>query len=158
MVPKGALLHLHFNAELHPERLLEQARDMRNMYIRSLLPLKTQEDLDLTEVVFNVLDPDRVQPNVDIFHKDYADGEAADWRKLHVERKVWMPWSEFQKKFDKQEFSKKYRQQGATIVQEVPHSCAEPGQMSLSPAENWLKSKMVLSSDEAYAPTQTVNG
>jgi adenosine deaminase CECR1 len=157
MVPKGALLHLHFNAELHPERLLEQARDMPNMYIRSIRPLKTQEDLDLTEVVFNVLDPGWVEPNVDIFHEKYA-GKDANWRLTDFERKVWMPWSRFQSEFEKKEFSKKYRQQEATIVQEVPHSCAEPGQMSLSPAENWLKSKMVLSLDEAYDPTQTVNG
>lgn len=35
-VPKGALLHLHFNAELHPERLLEECRNVPAMFIRSL--------------------------------------------------------------------------------------------------------------------------
>ncbi|KAF1832643.1 Metallo-dependent hydrolase [Decorospora gaudefroyi] len=157
MVPKGALLHLHFNAELHPERLLEQAREMENMYIRSIQPLLTQQDLDETETVFNVLDPSKVEPNVNIFSATYP-GQGDNWKKEEFKWKVWMPWSEFQTKFEEQAFSEKYKQQEPTIVQEVPHSCAEPGQMSLSPAENWLKSKMVLSLDEAYGPAQTVNG
>jgi adenosine deaminase CECR1 len=162
MVPKGALLHLHFNAELHPERLLEQARDMQNMYIRSIQPLDNQEHLNQTEVVFNVLDPDKVEPDVDIFSSNYI-GNAKNWRDEPTKWQVWMPWSKFQQEFEKKPFADKYKQREITVMQEVPHSCSapgqlEPGQMSLNPAENWLKSKMVLSLDEAYGPTQTVNG
>lgn len=156
MVPKGGLLHLHFNAELHPERLLEQARDMKNMYIRSIRPLLTQEDLDLTEIVFNVLDPDKVEPNVSIFSPDYP-GDATNWKLEDWKWRVWMPWSDFRTEFDKRH-SKKYKQQEDTIFVESPTCCAEPGQLSLHPAENWLKSKMVLSQEEAYGYTQTVNG
>jgi adenosine deaminase CECR1 len=156
MVPKGALLHLHFNAELHPEHLLEQARDMPNMYIRSLRSLESEADLGLTEVVFNVLDASAVEPNVNIFSNSYLGYTFHPKNKDN--RAVWMRWSKFQKEFEKKAFSKDYRQQEPSIIQEVPHSCAEPGKMSLSPAENWLKSKMVLSLDEAYGPTQTVNG
>ncbi|KAH7377805.1 hypothetical protein BKA66DRAFT_571834 [Pyrenochaeta sp. MPI-SDFR-AT-0127] len=156
MVPKGGLLHLHFNAELHPERLLEQARDMKNMYIRSIRPLLSQEDLDLTETVFNVLDADKVEPNVNIFSPDYP-GDATNWKLEEWKWRVWMPWSEFRVEFDKK-FSKRYKQQEDTIFVEKHTCCAEPGQLSLHPAENWLKSKMVLSQEEAYGFTQTVNG
>lgn len=156
IVPKGGLLHLHFNAELHPERLLEQARLMENMYIRSIRPLLTQEDLDLTETVFNVMDPAVVEPNTNLFSKDYP-GTATNWRQDEWKNKVWMLWSDFQKEFTAR-FPKKYQQHEATIIQETPKSCAEPGQLSLNPAENWLKSKMVLSEEEAYGFSQTVNG
>ncbi|KAF2126345.1 Metallo-dependent hydrolase [Dothidotthia symphoricarpi CBS 119687] len=157
MVPKGALLHLHFNAELHPERLLEQARSMDHMYIRSIRPLLTQEDLDLTETVFNVLDADEVERGVDIFSPDYP-GTATNWKQDEWKWRVWMPWSEFQTKFAQKKFSKKYEQQEDTIMIEQPRCCSEPGQVRLHPAENWLKSKMVLSLEEAYGLTQTVNG
>ncbi|KAH9877903.1 hypothetical protein J1614_003120 [Plenodomus biglobosus] len=156
MVPKGALLHLHFNAELHPERLLEQARDMKNMYIRSIRPLLTPEDLNETETVFMILDEDLVEPDVNIFSKDYPGGPT-NWKTDEWKYRVWMPWAKFQDEFNKR-FSKEYQQQEDTIMFETPKSCAEPGQVTLHPAENWLKSKMVLSQEEAYGFTQTVNG
>jgi len=155
-VPKGALLHLHFNSELHPERLLERARVFDNLYIRSIRPLMTQEDLDLTEMVFTVLDPSLVQPNVDIFSSSYP-GDATNWKTDEWKFKVWMPWRKFQKDFE-EHFSGKYAQKEITIMTEVPNCCSEPGQVSLHPAEEWLRSKMVLSEQEAYGFTQTVNG
>ncbi|CAO2655326.1 Nn.00g103900.m01.CDS01 [Neocucurbitaria sp. VM-36] len=156
LVPKGGLLHLHFNAELHPERLLEQARDMETMYIRAITPILSQEDLDRTEIAFSVLDPDMVVPNVNIFSENYP-GDATNWKQAEWKWRVWMPWKLFREEFDKR-YSKKYKQQEDTIFQETPKSCSEPGQVSLYPAENWLKSKMVLSQEEAYGFTQTVNG
>jgi adenosine deaminase CECR1 len=140
-VPKGGLLHLHFNAELHPERLLERARLIDNIYIRSIRPLLTQEDLDLTE----------------IFSPTYP-GNATNWKTEEWKWRVWVPWKKFQKDFEKHPFSKKYREQRDVIMTEVPHCCSEPGQVALEPAENWLKSKMLLSQEEAYGFTQTVNG
>lgn len=156
MVPKAALLHLHFNAELHPERLLEQARDMKNMYIRSIRPLLTRKDLDETETVFTILDEDLVEPGVNLFSEDYPGGPT-NWRTEEWKYRVWMPWSKFREEFDTR-FAKQYAQQEDTIMFETPTSCAEPGQVTLHPAENWLKSKMVLNQEEAYGYTQTVNG
>lgn len=156
-VPKGALLHLHFNSELHPERLLERARLMKNLYIRSIRPLLTQEDLDLTEMVFNVLDEDTVESNVDIFSKNYP-GNATNFKGANaMTSKIWMPWHKFQDEF-KKHFPGKYEQPEVTIMTEVPKCCSEPGQVSLHPAEVWLRSKMVLSEKEAYGFDQTVNG
>jgi adenosine deaminase CECR1 len=156
MVPKGCLLHLHFNAELHPERLLERARETPNMYIRSIRPLRDQKDLDLTETVFNVLDHDKVQKGVNLFSPDY-EGNATNWRTEEYKWKVWMLWSDFQAEFEKR-FGKDYAQQADSFTIETPSCCAIPGHVPLNPAENWLKSKMVLSEKEAYDATQTVNG
>jgi adenosine deaminase CECR1 len=156
LVPKGALLHLHFNAELHPELLLVRAREMKNMYIRSIIPLISESSFNLTEVVFSIMDPDKVNPDVDIFHKDY-DGKSFNPKKENPT--VWMLWWKFQDKFEAGDFSKKYRQQEPETFQAGrPHSCGDQGQMRLRPAENWVRSKMVLSQEEAYGFTQTVNG
>lgn len=154
--PKGCLLHLHFNAELHPEKLLERARDMENMYIRSIRPLLTEEDLDLTEMVFNVLNAGQVEKGVDIFSPKYP-GNATNWKTEEWKWRVWMPWKTFRAEFDKR-FGKKWVQKEDTILVEVPKTCSEPGNDKLEPVENWLKSKMVLSEEEAYGLSQTVNG
>jgi adenosine deaminase CECR1 len=160
-VPKGGLLHLHFNAELHPERLLVRARSMKNMYIRSIRPLLSQTDLDDTEMVFNVLDDDKVLKGVNIFSKDYI-GDATNWKPPSPKQwDVWMPWEQFQEDFKKQ-FPGKYLDSRKENIPEGSTCCSapsEPGsQVELSPAEKWLKSKMVLSEEEAYGFTQTVNG
>jgi adenosine deaminase CECR1 len=156
-VPKGCLLHLHFNAELHPELLLEQAREIKDMYIRSIIPLTSREALDKTEMVFNVLDSSQVEPNVNIFSEDYK-GTATNWRQDEFKWKIWMKWSDFQEEFFSR-FGEEFAQKQTPHEKEPRHACTEPGNnVTLNPAENWLKKKMVLSEEEAYAPTQTVNG
>ncbi|KAF2190180.1 Metallo-dependent hydrolase [Zopfia rhizophila CBS 207.26] len=152
-LPKGALLHLHFNAELHPERLLEEARSMPNMFIRSTRPLLKIEDLELTEMVFNVMPADTAKAN--IFSADYQ-GER--WRDPIVLPYVWMEWSEFRVKFVKH-FRNQYKQEDEERNENgvLPNS-SEQGPVMLEPAENWIKHKMVLSEKEAYGLTQTVNG
>jgi adenosine deaminase CECR1 len=159
-VPKGGLLHLHFNAELHPEKLLVQARGIKNMYIRSIRPLLTKKDLDETEMVFNVLPRDKVEEGVDIFSETYP-GNATNWRDDKLKWKIFMPWEQFQKDFEKH-FPDMVAQTPETAIPDGSTCCtgpAEPGaEVDLSPAERWLKSKMVLSEEEAYGFTQTVNG
>jgi adenosine deaminase CECR1 len=159
MVPKGALLHLHFNAELHPELLLVKARETKNMYIRSIRRLETQSDLDLTEMVFNVLDPTTVKADVNIFVDPYPK-DASKFKSDELKDIIWMPWSKFQDEFE-QRFGQKYKQEEPDTFREgrpQPHNCGDHVQTKLRPAENWLRSKMVLSKEEAYGFTQTVNG
>lgn len=155
IVPKGAILHLHFNAELHPERLLEEARSMKNIYIRSIRPLLSQTDLDLTEMVFNVMPDDTFE--ADIFSADYK-GKDANWRDPAIAPYIWMRWHKFQEDFEKH-FPGKYVQtyNERLLNGSVPDSSVQ-GYVQLGPAENWLKQKMVLSEKEAYDPAQTVNG
>jgi adenosine deaminase CECR1 len=162
IVPKGALLHLHFNAALHPELLLVKARKMKNMYIRSIRPIADKNDLALTEVVFNILDPKTVDPNIDIFSDTYpAAKDAVRFKDADVKDRIWMLWSEFQAKFEKK-FPGLYQQQEPETFREGrprrTRHCGDPKKIELHPAENWLRSKMVLSEDEAYGPQQTVNG
>lgn len=160
-VPKGALLHLHFNSELYPERLLKEARNMDNMYIRSIRPLVEREDLDVTEVVFNVMDEDLVEKGVNVFSPSYP-GNATNWKTPEWKFRVWMKWSDFQQEFDTR-FQKYF---DGPSSQELLDSTEEPEErdcgsevrVKLNRAENWLYTKMVLSPEEAYGPTQTVNG
>ncbi|KAG9191241.1 adenosine deaminase CECR1 [Alternaria panax] len=162
IVPKGALLHLHFNAALHPELLLVRARSMKNMYIRSIRPIANEADLALTEMVFNVLDPKTVDPDINIFSDTYpALKDAVRFKDADVKDRIWMLWSEFQDEFEKR-FPGLYQQQEPETFREGrPHRtrhCGDPKQVELRPAENWLRSKMVLSQEEAYGFEQTVNG
>jgi adenosine deaminase CECR1 len=159
IVPKGALLHLHFNAELHPELLLVRARKMKNMYIRSIIPLTEEKHLAETEMVFSVVDPKTVDPNVDIFSNTYPTLEGSKGvRDPDYLRKVWMPWKKFQQEFPKRFPGLHKDEEPETFQAGRPQHCGERKRAILTPAENWLRSKMVLSQDEAYRPTQTVNG
>jgi adenosine deaminase CECR1 len=159
-VPKGGLLHLHFNAELHPEQLLVKAREIENMYVWSARAILTRQDLDETEMVFNVLDKEKVDKGVNIFSDTYA-GTGNNWKDEELKWKVHMPWTQFQTKF-KEKFTEMVGQTPKTPITAGSTCCAgpaEPGSaIALTPAEKWLKSKMVLSEEEAYRSTQTVNG
>lgn len=156
-VPKGALLHLHFNAELHPERLLLEARksiNQEHMYIRSIRPLLNQEDLDLTEMVFNYMR--KTTKSNDIFSPQYEGNSENHKPQYEMEQKIWMRWDEFRKRF-KEVFPGEYEQSATDFMNGLPKD-VEPGKIKLQPAENWIKQKMVLSPEEAYGEKQTVNG
>ncbi|KAJ8109399.1 hypothetical protein OPT61_g7486 [Boeremia exigua] len=164
LVPKGALLHLHFNSELFPDQLMERAREMETMYIRSIRPLVKEEDLKETEIVFNVMDPAQVEEGVDIFSENYP-GDATNWRTGPMKFKVWMKWIDFQERF-KERFGKDYpsdhndpaSNQSQEQKDDEARCCGASPEVKLNSAEVWLKSKMVLSETEAYGPDQTVNG
>jgi adenosine deaminase CECR1 len=105
-VPKGGLLHLHFNAGIKPDLLLVQARSIDNIYIRSIRPLIIQDDFDLTEVAFSVLDPGQVLVKANIFSSDYK-GNATNWKTPEMKWEVWMPWKQFQQDFKKSPYKKR---------------------------------------------------
>ncbi|KAF2736078.1 Metallo-dependent hydrolase [Polyplosphaeria fusca] len=157
MVPKGALLHLHFNAELHPERLLQEARSMPNMFIRSTQPIEKFEHLQETEVVFNVM-PIETTSN-SIFKGDYQ-GTKTNWKPTthpEMQSKIFMKWSEFREEFDR-EYGRFFPQKATTLDPGAIPNSSEEGKVQLTPAEIWVKQKMVLSENEAYGISQTVNG
>jgi adenosine deaminase CECR1 len=163
LVPKGALLHVHFNSELHPEQLLEKAREMPTMYIRSIRPLLTEDDLKETEIVFNVMDPQQVEKGVDVFSVDYP-GNATNWKTPEMKFKVWMKWIDFQRGFDERFAENHHDNHDDPVFQQPPEPeddarcCGASPNVKLNRTEVWLKSKMVLSPLEAYGPDQTVNG
>ncbi|KAF2809052.1 Metallo-dependent hydrolase [Mytilinidion resinicola] len=160
--PKGALLHLHFNAELEPETLLREARRMSNMFIRSTLPILKRQDLEQAELVFNVVPEDTVSQ--DIFSPDYFKEGDKFIAKTPFAPNHWMRWTTF-----REVWIKKYGQD-ETITKDhhaltkYPESnggfldSSVEGKFIPDAAERWLITKMVLSEDEAYGPRQTVNG
>ncbi|WDK08989.1 adenosine/AMP deaminase [Colletotrichum graminicola] len=80
-MPKGAHLHIHFNACLQPHVLLGIAKNMDRMFITSDKPLpasgdgRTDEEarnsLHLCEIQFSILPPEKERPG-DIFSPDYV--------------------------------------------------------------------------------------
>jgi adenosine deaminase CECR1 len=90
-MPKGCHLHLHFNAELAPEILIEEARKQKNMFIRSTQPILKDTDYDETEIVFNVMPIDT--PTVDLWSPDYNPAFKGD------NVRPWMKWTDFQSEF-----------------------------------------------------------
>jgi adenosine deaminase CECR1 len=161
--PKGALLHLHFNAELTPETMLEQARLMDNMFIRSTQPILSSDDLEKTELVFNIL-PDYWKSQ-DIFSKTYNPA-FNNKNAVEILPGPWMKWTTF-----REQWIARYGGENAPAILKTHHAlAAKPkttgalhdssvqGVFDPDDAEKWLITKMVLSEDEAYGINQTVNG
>lgn len=161
-MPKGCHLHLHFNAELQPERLLLRARLMKNMFIRSLKPLINKEAMDTTELVFNVMPDDT--PTSDIFSTEY------NFEFKTPGSRPWMRWTTFCEEFENRyndlfeirSIDQDNIKKESIVMEENglahfdDHFDQEPLKLNL--AETWVKNKMVLSEFEAYGMSQTVNG
>jgi adenosine deaminase CECR1 len=60
-MPKGAHLHIHFNANLRPGVLLGIARDMERMFIWSNIPLVGDEAFDLCRIQFSIMNAAAVE-------------------------------------------------------------------------------------------------
>ncbi|KAF2169868.1 hypothetical protein M409DRAFT_64854 [Zasmidium cellare ATCC 36951] len=141
LMPKGAHLHLHFNAELPPEKLFPHARRLEDtMFIRSKQPLLKPQDFAETEIQFNVLPQDTKTSN--IFSKEYD----FDWKS--PTSASWMKWIDFREQFPTGE-----------SFSEVPMEYrADDCNGQLDHAECWAREKMIITSNKAYAEHQTTNG
>ncbi|KAL2259094.1 hypothetical protein VTK26DRAFT_7355 [Humicola hyalothermophila] len=69
-MPKGAHLHIHFNANLQPNFLLDIAKDMERMFIWSNIPLVQDDDFDRCRIQFSIMNEAAV--------KDKGTGNAFD--------------------------------------------------------------------------------
>ncbi|RFU81563.1 hypothetical protein TARUN_657 [Trichoderma arundinaceum] len=74
-MPKGAHLHIHFNACLPPKVLLDIAKGMDRMFITSNLPLVQKgegdfENFDKCEIQFSIMSPEKEDPG-SLFSADY---------------------------------------------------------------------------------------
>ncbi|GIZ40581.1 hypothetical protein CKM354_000391400 [Cercospora kikuchii] len=142
-MPKGAHLHLHFNAELPAEILLPLARSTAvedTMFIRSTKPLLESEDFDDCEIVFDVLPKDTAQG--DLFSLDYDPTCKTKDHPRWQQGTAWMLWRNFRERFPK----------GVSIEN------YDPDDTSLGAAEQWARDKMIITRDKAYRPGQTTNG
>jgi adenosine deaminase CECR1 len=69
-MPKGAHLHIHFNACLLPHVLLDIAKTMKRMFITSDLPLTEPRNFERCEIQFSILPPAKEKPG-DVFSVSY---------------------------------------------------------------------------------------
>ncbi|TVY83644.1 Adenosine deaminase 2-A [Lachnellula suecica] len=137
-MPKGAHLHIHFNSCLPARFLIQQARDIDAMYIRSTLPLTSPENMAASRISFMVMTPHEAT------HVKNADGVEEYvplgnvWDVKYVCNN-WMPYKKFQRHFN---------------------FVSASGQVlkGTSGAETWLESKMAISEDEAHGVHQTGRG
>ncbi|ORY61517.1 uncharacterized protein BCR38DRAFT_411384 [Pseudomassariella vexata] len=159
-MPKGAHLHIHFNACLVPDVLLTIAESMENMFIRSNRPLKTQEDFWLCEIQFMIKFPEK-RPTQLVGGEEHwqqrrenAKGfqnlleeedqgslfEPSNWTVTEGKEKheKWMKWMNYG------EFRIAWNSYG--------------GKSGNNSYKSWLKDKLVFNVEEAHGPYQTQLG
>lgn len=138
-MPKGAHLHIHFNACLPARFLVEHARNVPTMYIKSSLSLadfvrdqRSRACLDKTRIQFQILTTeDAIQANAaSAPEKAYASPSLGDiWSPDYVPN-YWQPYQEFAKGF--------------------------PG--GIKAMEDWLVSKCLISEEQAHGAAQSTRG
>lgn len=138
-MPKGAHLHIHFNSCLPAQFLIQQARNIDAMYIRSTEPLTTPQNWTDSRISFMVMTQheathtkgsDGVEtetPLGNVFHVDYVPNR-------------WMPYKHFQQKF------RFFDDENQVLLK------------GTKGAETWLERKMVISEEEAHGTQQTGKG
>ncbi|KAK1759589.1 putative adenosine amp deaminase protein [Echria macrotheca] len=146
-MPKGAHLHIHFNANLLPNVLIDIAKGMDRMFITSDIPLiggehGDRDAFDRCKIQFSILSEAAVLEQGgerNLFEKDYEPRKP-------------MPFKDFLR-----EFAHRYR---------LAHTPSTNGD---SPVESrprvpdidvdtWLRNKLVFDEEEAYNLLQTSNG
>lgn len=144
-MPKGAHLHIHFNANLLPNVLIDIAKTMTHMYITSDLPLVEGVDpdpYDRCKIQFSILSDQTLQEQggqKDIFSKDYTARQP-------------MPFSEFLARFQME-----YR---------LAHGFISNGNSTADKVttrrdidvDTWLRNKLVFDEEEAHNLLQTADG
>ena len=136
-MPKGAHLHIHFNSELPPDVLLPLARSPHvehTLCVRTTQPLRTRQDFLDAEVALNVFPKDAPKAQADCFSAEYSPTV----KPVNNSSGNYMLWKDFREKFPV----------------DVDYEPVE----GLSPAECWVREKMVVMLDKAYSATQTHNG
>lgn len=85
-MPKGAHLHIHFNANLVPSVLLGIAQKMDRMFIWSNIPLDRAEAFDLCRIQFSIMNPDAVKEKGERspFDEGYQGGNVMQFREFRA--------------------------------------------------------------------------
>lgn len=137
-MPKGAHLHIHFNSCLPAKFLIQQARNIDAMYIRSTKSLTTPQNCADSRISFMVM------TRHEATHVKGSDGLETETPLGNVfdanyVPNQWMLYKEFQQAF--------------LLVDE--------NQVSLEGtegAETWLERKMIITEEEAHGTQQTGKG
>lgn len=165
-MPKGAHLHIHFNANLRPQVLLEKAERMPNMHIWTSAPLVTRESFDLCEVQFNL--GERKEPDpaevVGLDEKQIRDVS----NRLEAEHDIAGP-NIFDEKYEKNSrmryafFRQQWKAQKVRLLElerEGPLADDQRDILAILDrgCRNWLISKLVFHAEEAHNAKQTQDG
>ncbi|RBR23281.1 uncharacterized protein FIESC28_03864 [Fusarium coffeatum] len=81
-MPKGGHLHIHFNACLAPQVLLNLAKEMNRMFVSSDVPLVADNNhinFDRCEIQFSLLSPEKETPG-DLFSYGYKPRQTMRFR------------------------------------------------------------------------------
>jgi adenosine deaminase CECR1 len=83
-MPKGAHLHIHFNANLLPGVLLGIAKGMERMFIWSNIPLDRDGAFDLCRIQFSIMGEAAVEEKGigNLLDKDYQGGSVMQFQKF----------------------------------------------------------------------------
>jgi adenosine deaminase CECR1 len=131
-MPKGAHLHIHFNANLHPGFLLGVAAEMDRMYIWSSTALIDKDAFDQCRIQFSILSESSLKEKnsasagaVNIFQRAYNSYPN------HDAGGGWMSFKSFRKAFPR------YTEMNV---------------------DRWLQSKLVFDEEETHNSLQTAAG
>ncbi|KAH7151685.1 hypothetical protein B0J13DRAFT_246328 [Dactylonectria estremocensis] len=83
-MPKGAHLHIHFNACLAPNVLLNIAKGMERMFITSNIPLVPDNgyaNYDCCEIQFSLMSPEKEKPG-DLFSDTYESRQTMKFQQF----------------------------------------------------------------------------
>ena len=147
-MPKGAHLHIHFNANLLPNVLIEIAKGMERMYITSDIPLVPGGDSD-------AFDRCKIQFSI-LSHESVASqgGEKSIFTKGYESRQP-MPFADFLR-----QFRQKY--ESAHSGSSRSSNCNSPidgqSRMEAGDVDAWLGYKLVFHEEEAHNFLQTSDG
>jgi len=137
-MPKGAHLHIHFNACLPARFLIQQARDIDAMYIRSTLPLTTPENMEACRISFMVMTLHEATRTKDSDGIEIFAPLGNVWDQNYVSNR-WMSYKQFQRQFE-------YTDEAGHVLRKT------------AGAETWLERKMIISEEEAHSAHQTGRG
>jgi len=144
-MPKGAHLHIHFNANLLPNVLIDIAKRMSRMYITSDIPLVPGGDsdaFDRCKIQFNILSPEAVTSQ---------GGEHSIFTPTYQARQP-MPFNDFLDQFDE-----KYRLAHSRSVNGDPSGKTRTRRRDVG-VDAWLKNKLVFGEEETHNHLQTADG
>ncbi|KAK4232459.1 putative adenosine deaminase-related growth factor [Podospora fimiseda] len=133
-MPKGAHLHIHFNANLLPNFLLDIAKNMDRMYVWSNISLVDSHGkvdptaLDLCRIQFSILSPKSVgdRGEGDIFASNYKGGTGKEPNVMQFKKFL-------------EVFPHRHRNSRVTV-------------------DAWLQNKLVFQQEETYGIPQTAEG
>lgn len=143
-MPKGAHLHIHFNANLLPHVLLDIAKGKERMYIMSDIPLTSRKNFERCSLKFSILSETTFTNNwsdkTDLFASTEQLCAPGDTQPKHV-----MPYGAFRDIFAKK-YEMAYGGDDRSLLKVVPKKDL---------VDEYLRRKIVFQADEAYNPQQT---